>query len=149
MLPRSEGFSSPSYLYFLVSLHKFKPYNCTPKLMEIIDVMQFRIMMAEEFFHCPDLDWRLQSAFRSERTLSCWWVFLYISKYFIFYTYCIDLRSRDSPVGIVTGYGLDDRGVGVRVPVGSRIFSSPQRSDRLWGPPSLLSNGYRGPFSQG
>jgi hypothetical protein len=25
--------------------------------------------------------------------------------------------------GIATGYGLDDRGVGVRVPVGSRIFT--------------------------
>jgi hypothetical protein len=45
--------------------------------------------------------------------------------------------------GIATGYGLDDRGVGVRVPVGSRIFSSPRRPDRLWGPPSL-SNGYQG-----
>jgi hypothetical protein len=32
--------------------------------------------------------------------------------------------SWDSAVGIVTGYGLDDRGVGVRVPVGSRIFST-------------------------
>jgi hypothetical protein len=31
----------------------------------------------------------------------------------------------------VTGYGLDDRGVGVRVPVGSRIFSSPRRPERL------------------
>jgi hypothetical protein len=31
-------------------------------------------------------------------------------------------RSRDSVVGIATGYGLDDRGVEVRVPVGSRIF---------------------------
>jgi hypothetical protein len=31
--------------------------------------------------------------------------------------------SRDSAVGIETGYGLDDRGVGVRVPVGSRIFA--------------------------
>jgi hypothetical protein len=39
---------------------------------------------------------------------------------------------------------LDDRGVGVRVPIGSRIFSSPRRPDRFWGPPSLLSNGYRG-----
>jgi hypothetical protein len=29
--------------------------------------------------------------------------------------------SRDSVVGIATSYGLDDRGVGVRVPVGSRI----------------------------
>jgi hypothetical protein len=29
--------------------------------------------------------------------------------------------SRDSSVGIATSYELDDRGVGVRVPVGSRI----------------------------
>jgi hypothetical protein len=33
------------------------------------------------------------------------------------YTYCMYLL-RDSVVGIVTGYGLDDREVGVRVPVG-------------------------------
>jgi hypothetical protein len=46
-------------------------------------------------------------------------------------------------VGIATGYGLDDQRVGVRVPVGARIFSSPCYSDRLWGPPSLLLNGYR------
>jgi hypothetical protein len=38
-------------------------------------------------------------------------------------------------VGIATGYGLDDRGFGVRVPEGSRIFSSPCRPDWLWGPP--------------
>jgi hypothetical protein len=37
------------------------------------------------------------------------------------------LRSRDSVVGIATGYGLDDRGVGVRAPVGSRIFSTSSR----------------------
>jgi hypothetical protein len=43
--------------------------------------------------------------------------------------------SRDSEVGIATGYRLDNRGVGVRVPVESRIFSSPRRPDRLWGPP--------------
>jgi hypothetical protein len=42
--------------------------------------------------------------------------------------------SRDSIVGTATGYGLDDRGVGVRVPLGSRIFSYPRRPDRLWGP---------------
>jgi hypothetical protein len=51
--------------------------------------------------------------------------------------------------GIATGYGLDVRGVGVRVLVGSRmsrIFSSPRRPDRFWGPPSLLTNGYRGLF---
>jgi hypothetical protein len=38
------------------------------------------------------------------------------------------LRSRDGVVGIATGYGLDDREVGV--PVGSRIFSSPFHPDR-------------------
>jgi hypothetical protein len=53
---------------------------------------------------------------------------------------------RDSTVGIATGYGLDDGGVGVRVPVGSRIFYSPRRPDRFWGPPSLLSNEYLGLF---
>jgi hypothetical protein len=41
------------------------------------------------------------------------------------------LKSRDSVVSIATGHGMDDRGVGVRVPVGSRIFSSPDRPDRL------------------
>jgi hypothetical protein len=46
-------------------------------------------------------------------------------------------RTRDSVVGIATGYGLDDRRVGVRVPVGSRIFSSARR-------PNIVSNGYRG-----
>jgi hypothetical protein len=52
--------------------------------------------------------------------------------------------SRDSIVCIASNYGLDDRGVRVRVPVGSRFFSSPRRTDRLWGPLSFLSNGYRG-----
>jgi hypothetical protein len=44
--------------------------------------------------------------------------------------------SRDSSVGITTGYGMDDRGVGVRVPVGIRIFSFPRRPDQLWGSPN-------------
>jgi hypothetical protein len=59
--------------------------------------------------------------------------------------------SRDSAIGIATGYGLDGRGVGVRVPVGWRIFFSPRRHDRFWGPTSLLSSGYPGiyPRSKG
>jgi hypothetical protein len=44
--------------------------------------------------------------------------------------------SQDSAVGIANGHGLDDRGVGVRVPVRSRIFSSPRRPDRFWGRPA-------------
>jgi hypothetical protein len=51
------------------------------------------------------------------------------------------LYECDSIVSIATDYGLDDGGVGVRIPVESRIFSSPHRPDRLWGPPSLLYNG--------
>jgi hypothetical protein len=37
------------------------------------------------------------------------------------------IRSRDRVVGIETSYGSADRGVGVRVPVGSRIFSKLSR----------------------
>jgi hypothetical protein len=58
------------------------------------------------------------------------------------YSFGVILPSQDNAVGIATDYGLDGRGVGVRVTVVSRIFSSPRRSDRLWGPPSLLYKGY-------
>jgi hypothetical protein len=47
--------------------------------------------------------------------------------------------GRDTIISIATGYRQDERGVGVRVPVGSRIFTSPYRPDRLWGQPSLPS----------
>jgi hypothetical protein len=69
---------------------------------------------------------------------------LIISTVSVLYIYILDVlivialfdyRSLDSAVGIATGYGLDDRVVGVRVAVGSRISSSPRRPDRLWGPP--------------
>jgi hypothetical protein len=63
------------------------------------------------------------------------------------------VRSQDSAVGIATGYGLDERGVGVRVSVGSRIFSSPRRPDRALGStqppikwvPGVLSLGVKRP----
>jgi hypothetical protein len=73
-------------------------------------------------------------------TVTVWSIFKTLSK---------NHRSRNSAVGIATGYGLDDRGVVVRVPAGSRIFSSPRRPVRLWGSPSLLSNGYWGLFPRG
>jgi hypothetical protein len=67
----------------------------------------------------------------------------------ISFCWVYELGSRDSTVGIATGYGLDDRGIGVRVPVGPRIFSCRRRPDRVWGTPSLLSSGYRGLFLRG
>jgi hypothetical protein len=55
-----------------------------------------------------------------------------------------ELLFRDSAVNPVTGFGLKGRGVGFRVPVRAKFFSSPRRPDRFWDPPSFLSNGYRG-----
>jgi hypothetical protein len=54
------------------------------------------------------------------------------------------LRSRGSSVSIVTDYGLNDRS---SIPDRGRgFFFQSLRPDRLWGPPSLLSNGYQGSF---
>jgi hypothetical protein len=41
------------------------------------------------------------------------------------------LKSQDSAVGIASGYGLDDRRIEVRRPVGLRIFVTPCRPDRF------------------
>jgi hypothetical protein len=73
------------------------------------------------------------------------WVFNFVS----FFKYDIPRTpsgSRDSSVRKAAGYGLDDRGIGIRVPVKARIFSSLCRQDKFWGPPNLLPNGYRGLF---
>jgi hypothetical protein len=65
---------------------------------------------------------------------------------YVLYPFVTCLGSQDSVVSTAAGYGLDDRGVGVRVPLGSKIYFSPCRPDRLWGPPNLLANGYGGLF---
>jgi hypothetical protein len=60
-----------------------------------------------------------------------------------------NLADATNGAGIAAVNGLDDREVGVRHPVGSRIFSPSQRPDRHWRPPSLLSNGNRVLFPRG
>jgi hypothetical protein len=55
--------------------------------------------------------------------------------------------SRCSSVCIVSAYGPGDR---ASMPEkGGGFFFYPLRPDRLWGPPSLLYNGYRGLFPRG
>jgi hypothetical protein len=76
---------------------------------------------------------------------------LYILKY---PTFCYAVKliedhilfvwSRENSAGIATGYGLDDRGFGVQVPVGSRIFSSPCSLDWLWAHPASYPMGTGG-----
>jgi hypothetical protein len=48
-------------------------------------------------------------------------------------------------VGIATGYGLEDRGVGVQAPVGSRIFSTSSTQPPIQWVPGALSQGVKRP----
>jgi hypothetical protein len=43
--------------------------------------------------------------------------------------------SRDIVVGITAGYGLDERGFGFRVPVGTRIFFMSSRLSLVYNQP--------------
>jgi hypothetical protein len=54
----------------------------------------------------------------------------------------------DNSVDITMSYGLDGRNP---IPDGGKgtFFSNLQRPDRLWGPSSLLSSGYRNLLLQG
>jgi hypothetical protein len=57
------------------------------------------------------------------------------------------IKEPGSSGSIVSDYGLDDRG---SIPGrGKGFFLYPLCPDRLWGPPSLLYNGYRGYFPRG
>jgi hypothetical protein len=50
----------------------------------------------------------------------------------------------------MSGYRLDSRAIEVRSPAEAKgFFLYPLCPDRLWGPPSLLYNGYRDPFPRG
>jgi hypothetical protein len=59
-------------------------------------------------------------------------------------------RSLVSSGRLVSDYGLDDRAIVGRSPAEAKdFFLYPLCPDRLWGPPSLLYNGYRGSFPRG
>jgi hypothetical protein len=58
----------------------------------------------------------------------------------------LESKSRDSSVGIAADYGLDDRMIGVRIPVGAGNFSLHHRVQNGSGahPASYTTLGYKG-----
>jgi hypothetical protein len=60
--------------------------------------------------------------------------------------YLKSVKPCEAGVGIATGCELEGPGL---IFGSARFFSSSQRPDRLWGPPSLLTNGYRVFFTAG
>jgi hypothetical protein len=72
--------------------------------------------------------WNSKILCRNHRTVSwqtlIWSIHTYpvsLDQRYYFHLVHVLVRSRDSVVCIATSYGLDDRGFGVRVPMGSRI----------------------------
>jgi hypothetical protein len=64
--------------------------------------------------------------------------------------FCNIVTGPGSSGSIVTDYGIDDRAIQFRSPAEARgFFLQPLCPDQLWGPPSLLSSGYRGSSPQG
>jgi hypothetical protein len=57
--------------------------------------------------------------------------------------------SCGSAVDIASDNVLDDREVGIRVSIGSRIFVSLYSPDRLWGQPTFLFPEHLGSLSSG
>jgi hypothetical protein len=75
-----------------------------------------------------DISWpRLQNGFSPYRAT-------------LFFKVTFNMGSRDSSVDIATGYELDNPG---SISGSARFFSSSQRRNLLWGPPSLLCIGHR------
>jgi hypothetical protein len=68
----------------------------------------------------------------------------------LYLSYSIFIRSRDSSVSIVSDYGLDNRAIGVRSPVGAKDFSSSLFVQTGSGAhPASCTMGAGGPFPGG
>jgi hypothetical protein len=83
--------------------------------------------------------WKYMPVFTTPHNVSCWKLYLV----------CAVRGGRDSAVGIATGYGLDDRRVGLRVPVGAKMFSSPRRPDCSGSHPASYPMGTGGKMAEG
>jgi hypothetical protein len=87
-------------------------------------------------WHCMLCRWQCRYIrYKKRRLMTVFYAFK------IMYVCYLTGESRDSSVGTVMGYRLDGRDL---TPGRNKIFfSKSQCPDRHWGPPSLLSNGYR------
>jgi hypothetical protein len=141
------------YLIQQNSLHKRQrlKFHFTGKDQSHYFVGASQCLLCREFnqAHSPIWITLLKAAYRytrSKRTLV--WLILkeHQKQLFICTSYHVNcmVMCRNSVDDIATGYGLDDRGVGISVPLGSRIFSSTQLPHQFWGPATLLSNWYWG-----
>jgi hypothetical protein len=121
------------FLSFLRSFFTFNPALCSsvvvkapPTVLELLHVFCIHLVFFHSIVSTIPL-MRLGSLSTMKFLLGCLitnMVFVKMKRKWSVHTEMLD--NRDSVVGIVTGYGLDDRGVGIRVPVRSIIFSSPQ-----------------------
>jgi hypothetical protein len=91
----------------------------TASFHDTVKSLKTAVREHKAFLTSPRIEHEL-TALRSGRLAL---IFLLASEFLIFIIYfvsCLSVSSRNSLVGIPTGYGLDDRGVEIRVPVGSK-----------------------------
>jgi hypothetical protein len=109
----------------------FDNFKCLGSFKRVLN-----IPIGSQVLKCPQITFTYMSHSRQYRGANT------IQTYIIYIG-----RSRNSSVVYrwATGWMIGGSSPGS----GWEFFSSPPRPDRLWGPPSLLPNGYQGLFSGG